>query len=67
MMNDVEAISDKIDAAGCQLFVLMYCGRKGDSLNSLRYTKYMELVTSSKKIESQKLPPTARAYFICSS
>ena len=62
-MNDVEANSDKIGEAGCQLFVLIYGGKKNDSLNSLRYAKYMEMVTSSKKIEPHKLPPTARAAF----
>ncbi len=64
-MNDVEADSETTGEieTGCKLFVLMYGGKKNDSLNNLRFVKYMEMVTSSKKIESHKLPPTARAAF----
>ena len=36
----------------------------GDSLNGLRYAKYMEMVSTSKKsIDPQKLPPTERAAY----
>jgi len=34
---------------------------QSDSLNSLRYAKYMEMVSSAKAIDPQKLPSTARA------
>ena len=63
VMNDVEADSEMIGEAGCKLFILMYGGKKNDSLSNLRYVKYMQMVTSSKKIEPHKLPPTARAAF----
>ncbi len=62
-MNDVEADSEIIGEAGCKLFILMYGRKKNDSLSNLRYVKYMQMVTSSKKIEPHELPPTARAAF----
>ena len=66
VMNDVEADSEIIGKAGCKLFILMYGVKKNDSLSNLRYVKYMQMVTSSKKIEPHKLPPTARAAFFLS-
>lgn len=63
IMSDVEADPEEIGKAGCKLFVLMYGGKKHDSLSDLRYVKYMQMVTSSKKVEPHKLPPTTRAAF----
>ncbi len=63
ILNDIEATPDTVGTAGCQLFVLMYGGNRIESLNTLRYVKYMEMVASSKKIEPQKLPPTPRAAY----
>ncbi len=63
ILNGIEATPDTVGTAGCQLFVLMYGGNRIESLNTLRYVKYMEMVASSKKIEPQKLPPTPRAAY----
>jgi len=43
------------------LFVIVFGGKQSDSLNTLGYTKYMEMVSSAKTINPQKLLPTARA------
>ena len=53
---------EQIGEAGTRLFVITYGGKEDDSLNSLRYTKFMEMVSSSKaSLDPQKLPPTERA------
>jgi hypothetical protein len=63
IINDEEADSGRVGEAGCKLFVIIYGGKKNDSLSNLRYVKYMQMVTTSKKIEPHKLPPTARAAY----
>ena len=57
--------AEQIGKAGLQAFVIMFGGKKNDSLNSLRYAKFMEMVTSNKSsLDPQNLPPTERpAYF----
>ena len=41
------------------MFVILYGGKNGQSLNNLRYCKYTDVITSNKK-----LPPTERvAYY----
>ena len=59
------ALQEEIGQAGLRLFVILYGGKQQDSLNGLRYAKFMEMVSSSKtSIDPQKLPPTERtAYF----
>ena len=53
---------EQIGKTGRNLFVISYGGKQDDSLNSLRYTKFMEMVSSSKApLDPQKLPPTERA------
>ena len=61
------ATQAQISEAGLSLFAVCYGGNAGDSLNHLRYEKYMDMVaTSTSKIEPQRLPPTERAaYFHC--
>ena len=61
LMMDTSATVEQIGEAGNRLFVVLFGGKQSDSLNSLRYAKYMEMVTSAKTIDPQKLPPTARA------
>jgi hypothetical protein len=64
LMIDHEATVEQIGKAGIRLYALLYCGRTNDSLNSLRYSKYMEMVSTSKtSIDPQKLPPTRAAFF----
>ena len=40
-----------------------YGGKKFDSLASIRYTKYIEMVTTSNVVEPDNLPPTERARY----
>ena len=63
VMNDENADTEMVGEAGCKLFVMIYGGKKNDSLTNLRYVKYMQMVTTFKKIEPHKLPPTTRAAF----
>ena len=56
------ATAEQIGKAGTILYVITYGGRQEDSLNTLRYIKFMEMVSSSKaSLDPQKLPPTERA------
>ena len=62
MISELNATVEQIGEAGTRLFVITYGGKEDDSLNSLRYTKFMEMVSSSKApLDPQKLPPTERA------
>ena len=62
MMSDPHMTAEQIGKAGIRVFVMMYGGKKKDSLNFLRHAKFMEMITSSKSsLDPQKLPPTERA------
>ena len=62
MISELNATVEQIGEAGTRLFVITYGGKEDDSLNSLRYTKFMEMVSSSKApLDPQKLSPTERA------
>ena len=64
VMSDPDATVEQVGEAGIRLFVIMYGGKQSDSLNNLRYAKFMEIVSSSKAtLDPQKLPPTERAAF----
>ena len=55
---------EQIGEEGIQLFKLMYSCTKDIFLNSLRYTKYMDLIVSQNiKVLPEKLPPTERAAY----
>ena len=41
------ATAEQIGKAGTRLYVIKYGGRQEDSLNSLRYIKFMEMVKAS--------------------
>ena len=60
LMSNTDASPEQIGKAGIQIFIYMYNGKQGDSLNKLRYAKFMEMV-STGNIDPQKLPPTERA------
>ena len=63
-MTDPEPTVEQIGKAGIRLYVVLYGGRADDYLNSLLYTKYMEMVSTSKtSTDPQKLPPTERAAY----
>ena len=62
LMSENTTTAEQIGKAGMRLFVITYGGKQEDSLNSLRYIKFMEMVSSSKtSVDPQKLPPTERA------
>ena len=65
LMSDPNVTAEQIGKDGIRLFVVIYDDKIGDSLNSLRYTKFMEMVSSSKtSLNPEKLPPTEiAAYF----
>lgn len=53
---------DEIATAGEKVFVKLYNGKAGDSLNTLRSVRYHQKVASSnKQVEAKALPPTASA------
>ena len=63
-MSDPHATTEQIGKAGTKVFIFMYGGKCRDSLNGLRYAKFMEMVTSSRmSIDPQKLPPTENAAY----
>ena len=62
LIGDHHMTEEEIGKAGIRLFVILFGGKQEDSLNFLRYVKFLELVTS-KAIDPQKLPPTERAAY----
>ena len=66
-MNE-NAIKDEVKKAGCLMFVLLYGGRISDTLLDLRYINYKKLVSATKKLLPEKLPPSeAAAKYHCLS
>ncbi len=61
LMGDPCMTAEEISEAGVRLFVILFSGKQDDSLNYLRYVKFLEMASSSKAIDPQKLPPTERA------
>ena len=61
LMMDNNATVEQVGEADVSLFVIVFGGKQSDSLTTLRYAKYMEMVSSAKAIDPQKLPPTVRA------
>ena len=60
LMMDRNATVEQVGEVGVQLFVIVFGGKQSDSLNTLRYAKYMEMVVLAKNNVPQKLPPTTR-------
>ena len=62
LISEHSATAEQTGEAGRRLFVITYGGKQEDSLNNLRYTKFMEMVSSSKaSLDPQTLSPTERA------
>ena len=63
LMSDPHMTADEIGKDGIRLFIILFGGKPNDSLNVLRYAKFMDMVSSSIKamLDPQKLPPTERA------
>jgi len=55
---------EEVGKTSSHVFVILYGGKREESLNSLRYYKYMDVVASnSMSLDPQKLPPTERAAY----
>lgn len=53
---------EEIIAAGEEALVVLYNGRAGECLDSLRYTKFCQKVATSKSfVQCEVLPPTSAA------
>ena len=67
LFNGNNVTQERVAEAGLKLFVLMYQGKPEDSLNLLRYARYMHLISDSvSKIKPEIFPPTERAaHFHC--
>ena len=67
MFMSEDATQEDISTAGLKLFVFMYNGSSCDSLNNLRYTKYMNLLAKSQQLlKPEVLPLTERdAHYHC--
>ena len=64
LIQSPDITPDEVGKAGIKLFLAMYDGQEQDSLNKLRYVKFMEMVTASKSsLDPRKLPPTERAAY----
>ena len=62
LFNCSNVTQEQVAEAGLRLFDLMYQGKSEDSLNRLRYARYMHLISDSvSKIKPEILPPTERA------
>ena len=53
---DRNATVEQVGEVGVRLFVIVFGGKQSDSLNTLRYAKYMEMVASAKNIDSSRTP-----------
>ena len=61
---DKNMSQDDIGNAGHDMFVLLYGGKLGDQLASLRHRNYMRMAAAASTLNPSKLPPTKRtAYF----
>ena len=58
---DDKSTQETIGKTGIDLFVLLYGGKPGDTLATLRYKSYMKMAACSSRIVPSKLPPTERA------
>lgn len=60
--DENDASSAEIATAGEQAFLIIYNAKASDTLNSLRYKKFVEKVScSSSHVAPQQLPPTSAA------
>ena len=55
-MCNPKASQEEIGQAGLRLFVILYGGKQHDSLNGLRYVKFMEMVSSCKTFIDPEVP-----------
>ena len=48
LMGDSHMTAEEIGNAGVRLFIILFGGKQEDSLNFLRYVKFLEMVSSNK-------------------
>ena len=58
LMSEHSATAEQIGKAGTRLYVITYGGRQEDSLNGLRYMKFMEMVRYRSNATSHSLDYT---------
>ena len=64
IFSQSQITAEDVGRAGSRVFVNLYGGKNGQSLNNLQYYKYMDAVASnSTYLDPQKLPPTERAAY----
>lgn len=62
VLQDQNATQEQVTEAGMQLLSVLYGGKPSDSLDSLRYSAYLRLVSASLgRLQPEKLPPSSRA------
>ena len=62
MFDEVTFSPTEIESAGEKAHVVVYNGKKNDTLNNLLMAKYCEKISKSlNKVEPQSLPPTSGA------
>ena len=62
VFDNSNATKAQIDKAGEAAFMVMYNGKKLDTLDGLRYKKYCDKVaTSLTQVDPKSLPPTSAA------
>ena len=64
IMCNPDATNEEVSKAGIRLFIILYGGKNGESINELHYAKFMEMISSPKYVlDPQKLPPIERAAY----
>ena len=62
VFDSVSASAEEIQLAGEKALVIMYNGKKDETLNALRLSRYCEKVAKSlNRVEARSLPPTSAA------
>ena len=63
IMCNPDAKNEEVSKAGIRLFVILYGSKNGESINKLRYAKFMEISSPKNVLDPQKLPPTEGAAY----
>jgi len=66
IFSNSQISAEEVGKASSHVFVILYGGKREESLNSLRYYKYMYMdavASNSMSLDPQKLPPTERAAY----
>ena len=55
LISEPDITAEQIGKGGIRLFVVMYCGKREDSLNSLRYAKFIKNITRSPEAPTYRV------------